>query len=77
MMDATHILIAGEALTHCVLNTVTDTADAFGDDSYVQKLVLLRDCTSMIPGFETQAQTWIETMKKRGMQVSDSKSFFA
>jgi len=77
LLTADKILIAGEALSHCVANTVTDIADAFGDDSYVKKLVLLEDCTSAIPGFEAQVNKFLTDMKARGMEVAKSTNFFA
>jgi nicotinamidase-related amidase len=71
------IVIAGEARTHCLANTVRDIANGFGDDSFVSKLVLLTDASSDIPGFETHARDFMNEMTARGMQLSTTTEFLA
>jgi nicotinamidase-related amidase len=71
------VAIAGEARTHCLANTVRDIANAFGDDSFVSKLVLLTDASSDIPGFEPHAQAFLNEMAGRGMQLSTTTEFLA
>ncbi len=71
------VAIAGEARTHCLANTVRDIANAFGDDSFVSKLVLLTDASSDIPGFEPHAQAFMSEMAARGMQLSTTTEFLA
>lgn len=68
------IYIAGEALSHCVANTITDIADNFGDDN-IKKFVLLEDCTSNVTGFENLGNDFINKMKSRGMQITKSTNF--
>lgn len=68
LVDADEILITGEALSHCVANTVTDVANNFGDDN-IKKLVLLEDTTSNVPGFEKLGTDFVVNMTKRGMRV--------
>ncbi len=75
--NADLVLIAGEARTHCLANTVRDIANNFGDDSFVSKLVLLTDASSDIPGFEAHAKTFMNEMVGRGMQVSTTTDFLA
>jgi len=75
--SADQILIAGEARTHCLANTVRDIANNFGDDSFVSKLVLLTDASSDIPGFETHAQAFMKEMTTRGMQLTTTTEFLA
>jgi nicotinamidase/pyrazinamidase len=75
--NADIILIAGEARTHCLANTVRDIANNFGDDSFVSKLVLLKDASSDIPGFEIHAQNFMDEMIGRGMQLSTTIEFLA
>ncbi len=69
------VAIAGEARTHCVANTVRDIANHFSNPSHVQKLVLLTDAASDIPGFEVHAQTFLSEMIGRGMQLSTTTEF--
>lgn len=76
------ILIAGEALSHCVKATVEDIADNIGAE-HVRKFVLLEDCTSPIPAapgtpdFPAIAADFVERMKARGMRVAKSTEFLA
>ncbi len=64
------ILLAGEASSHCLANTVRDIAGAFSDPAYVRKMVLLTDATSPVPGFEAYEEAFLRDMKARGMQLS-------
>ena len=75
--NADLVAIAGEARTHCLANTVRDIANAFGDDAFVSKLVLLTDASSDIPGFEPHAQAFLSEMAGRGMQLSTTTEFLA
>jgi len=70
--EADVILLAGEAGSHCLANTVRDIPDNFGDDSYVSKFVLLEDATSPVPGFESLQDDFIKEMTGRGMQISST-----
>lgn len=74
LQDADLIIIAGEALSHCVANTVRDIADNFGAEN-VKKMVLLRDCSSNVTGFEKMGDDFVAEMTKRGMKVEDSKTY--
>lgn len=75
LLQADLILLCGQALSHCVANTVTDIADNFGDDN-IKKLVLLEDLCSNVPGFENLGQDFVTNMIKRGMQVKKSTEIF-
>lgn len=73
--EADLILVAGEAGSHCLANTVRDIADAFSDESIIAKMVLLEDATSpvVIPGVIdfTQAQEdFVKELTAKGMQLS-------
>jgi len=75
LMEADVVVIAGEAGSHCLKNTVEDIALSFGDNSYTQKLVLLTDATSPVPGFEQQQEDFIKNMVAQGMQLSTTTTF--
>lgn len=76
------VAFAGEALTHCVMNTVKQVIDNV-DPKLVRKFHLLTDCTSPIPAvpggpdFPAMADAWIRDMKARGMVTTTSKQFLA
>lgn len=67
LTDADEILITGEALSHCVANTIRDIAANFGDDN-IKKFVLLEDTSSNVGGFEKLGQDFVKEMVGRGMQ---------
>jgi len=76
LQEADVLLIAGEALSHCVKNTVEQVATAFGDEN-IKKIVLLTDCSSNVPGFENLGTDFVRDMTARGMQISTSVDYFA
>jgi nicotinamidase-related amidase len=75
------ILLSGEALSHCLANTVRDIANNFGEEN-IKKMVLLRDATSPVPNppgnipdFVKMGEDFIREMQGRGMQVSTTTEF--
>ncbi|GGL98040.1 isochorismatase family protein [Pseudomonas asuensis] len=72
LKQAQTVLIAGEALSHCVAGTVRDIASYFGD-SNLHKLVVLTDCSHAVPGFEHLAEHFIEEMKAKGVRCLTCK----
>lgn len=68
------VLIAGEALSHCVANTVRDIAANF-DPAAISKLVLLEDCCSSVTGFEQLGSDFVSELKTMGMKVMKSTDF--
>lgn len=62
------IFIAGEALSHCVANSVLDMASYISDD--LSKFVLLLDASSCVTGFEHLGDEFISKAKSYGMKVS-------
>jgi nicotinamidase/pyrazinamidase len=74
LANADLIPIMGEALSHCMANTIRDIANNFGDEN-IKKMVLIIDGTSNVPGFEKLGQDFLVEMKGRGMQVEKSVDF--
>jgi len=76
------VVIAGEALSHCVKETVTQIADNIGDE-HIKKIYILTDCSSPVsavpggPDFPAIAQTWLKEMEGRGMHLTTSVEFLA
>jgi nicotinamidase-related amidase len=71
LVQSDEIVLAGEALSHCMANTVQDIANEFGDDN-IKKLTLLTDCSSSVSGFEKLGQDFVINMSKRGMKLAKS-----
>ena len=65
-----HIIIAGEALSHCVANTVRDLS------VYIPayRMIVLTDCTSNVTGFENIGKEFINEFRAKGVQFVDSKN---
>ena len=74
LQKAQVIALSGEALSHCVANTVRDIANNFGEEN-IKKMVLLTDTTSSVPGFEKMGEDFLKEMTGRGMQVCESTKF--
>ncbi len=73
--SATDILVAGEALSHCVANSVRDILNEFGQE-HAKKFVILTDATSSVTGFEKMGEDFIAEMKALGMRFSTTTTFF-
>jgi len=74
LQDADRILISGEALSHCVANTIRDIANNFGEEN-IKKFVLLEDASSNVQGFGMLGDEFVKEMKGRGMQVARTADF--
>lgn len=75
LKEADVIAITGEALSHCVANTIRDIANNFGEEN-IKKFVLLEDCSSNVTGFDQFGVDFVKEMKKRGMEISTSDKLF-
>jgi len=80
LQDADIILLAGEAKSHCLANTVIDIANNFGEEN-IKKMVLLTDATSTVPDppgttmFTDFSEKFQNDMVARGMQLSTTGEF--
>jgi nicotinamidase-related amidase len=68
LSSAEMVLISGQALSHCVANTIRDMIEAM-DQKTLQKLVLLEDTTSSVPGFENLGEEILQVAKRTGIRV--------
>ena len=68
------VALSGQALSHCVANTVRDIADCLGPEG-VRKLVLVEDTSSPVPGFEDLAQQFLAELRQRGMKMVKAAEF--
>ena len=74
LQQADELVIAGEALSHCVMETVNQVMEFVGDEG-LKKLVILEDCASPVPqvgdgpDFPAIAQAWLEEVRKKGVRV--------
>ena len=66
---ADRVLVAGEALSHCVASTVRDLADALGP-AWLSRVVLLDDASSPVAGFEALGQSFVADIRSRGARTA-------
>lgn len=62
------ILVGGQALSHCVGESVRQMVLTWPKE-LVAKITLLRDTTSAVPGFEAFAEELVADLKAKGVQV--------
>jgi nicotinamidase/pyrazinamidase len=67
----------GEALSHCLANTFRDAFAAFNNSDKIKNMILARDCTSNVPGFEHLGDAFIRDMQALGMQVKNADDILA
>lgn len=74
LAKADQVFFTGEALSHCVANTVTDVCNNFGEDN-IKKIILLKDTSSNVTGFDKLGEDFIKAMTARGMQTALTTDF--
>ncbi|OQW90596.1 MAG: hypothetical protein BWK79_19410 [Beggiatoa sp. IS2] len=74
LQEADIIAISGQTLSHCVANTVRDIVNNVPKET-VDKMVLIADTSSPVPGFEVLAEQFLSDMKGCGMQIVKSTAF--
>ena len=65
------LLVAGEALSHCVAASGEDML-AQMDDVRLQNTVFLTDCMSPVGGFEQAGATFLQQLRSRGVRTMSS-----
>jgi nicotinamidase/pyrazinamidase len=71
LAQADCILVAGQAASHCVKETVNDIL-RFADTNIADKLVLLTDCMSPVAGFEDATASFFKSVQAQGACLSSS-----
>lgn len=71
------VYIAGQAKSHCVLETLTSIMDRYGDQrEVIEKIHLLTDCTSAVDhpeiDFDAMADERLEGFAERGLKLITS-----
>ena len=75
LANADIILLAGEARSHCVANTVQDIVAAFADPDCIRKIHLLTDATSDVDGFQHLGNAFLDSMRLKGMRTTTTTDF--
>ena len=68
-----NVFVAGEAASHCVLDSVKQIAEYYKDNQdFLKKITILKDCTSVISGYEEITNTEFEKLKLLGIKIIES-----
>jgi nicotinamidase-related amidase len=62
------VIITGQALSHCIANTITDLIENLASD-VLGRVILLEDTSSSVPGFEELGRSVLEKVRDAGMGV--------
>ncbi|GAA5161734.1 cysteine hydrolase [Viridibacterium curvum] len=76
LKQADRIYITGEAASHCVKATTEHIVENFGS-AEVGKLLIVTDCMSAVPGFESQYDAFLDDMRGRGARLATSAEVIA
>lgn len=68
LQAADRVFIAGEAGSHCVKATTEHIVAHFAPEDR-NKLVLIEDCISAVPGFEAHYADFLSAMRVQGVQI--------
>ncbi len=67
------IYVAGEAASHCLMESVAQIIEYFKNrPEILQKIVILRDCTSPIPSYEAATEAAFKQFEAYGIKFMDS-----
>lgn len=66
--ESDNIFVAGEALSHCVANTLIDIGVSLNHD--LNKFTLLKDATSNVEGFEQLGEDFIQIAINMGLKTT-------
>lgn len=71
LANSDKVFIAGEALTHCVYSTVKDLSQSLKERKNNTKLVLFKDATSPVHGFENKVDAIFKELETDGVLISN------
>ncbi len=77
LQDADMVGFLGQASSHCVASTIYGVVNNFSDIKLAQKIKVLKDTMSPVPGFEKQEQDLWEFCKLHNIDVINSTEFIA
>ncbi len=82
LQKADEILIAGEALSHCVKETINQIVDNIGVD-HIKKILILTDATSPVgqapggPDFPAIGRQFLKDIQSKGVRLTTTTTFFS
>lgn len=73
--ESDKLLVGGEAMSHCVANTVRDILEVGGVEM-ASKIVLLRDTMSNVMTCDGMGEDFLKEMEEQGVEISSSEAYF-
>ncbi|KAL3777789.1 hypothetical protein ACHAWO_005816 [Cyclotella atomus] len=73
LKQSKQLIVCGQAMSHCVNYTVRDIVENWPKDE-MNKITLLSDCASSVPGFEAASEKFVEDMTEVGVVVTTSEN---
>lgn len=70
LLNTNKLYIAGEASSHCVASTVRDVVDYAEDHFFKDRIALLEDAMSPVPGFEKEHENFFKEMRDRNITIT-------
>ena len=71
--DTEKLIMCGQALSHCVNYTVRDIVDHWPKGE-MNKLTVLEDASSSVPGFEAAGEQFLKDMKEAGLIIETTET---
>lgn len=71
------IIVCGEALSHCVANTLRDIIKEFSDQSYAKKVVIMEDGCSSVEGFTDLGSAFMQEMIDLGVEINNTQNILS
>ena len=68
LSQARAVIVSGQALSHCVANTITDLIENLAPD-VLARIIVLEDASSSVPGFEGLGEAALQRARDAGMMV--------
>jgi len=68
LVTCDRLYIVGQAMSHCVNYTTRDIIDKWPKDE-LHKLCVVTDCMSPVPGFDKEAQEFVDFLKEVGVET--------
>lgn len=74
--DSDEVIVAGEALSHCVMSTIKDLISLFSNKESAKKITVLRDASSPVYGFQEECESEVRKLSDKGVVFSTTESYY-
>lgn len=75
LQESDQLVICGQAMSHCVNYTTRSIVEYWPKDQ-LEKITILTDCASSVPGFDDASTTFLKEMEECGVKLQTSTELF-